>query len=758
MLSFMPRRKDLSGTNMSNISISYLPWQPFDDELKVDSRSEFVRRLHGISEHYAAGFFEEANASMYRRYAMALVRSAENNPIMPWKQSLLFPTTEIQLTELGKEDHTEYALWEWYNADARKMPAFVYFYSDPFWFRFWLYEQKLKSLDSTEDRQAFETLKRYYDEQIPRYGGFTHGTVHYGRVLREGLNDYRRRIQSQLEKIPTPESQELYKSLLMVIDAAKIIHRRLLERLESTPAEGEMLNRRIRLIEALNRVPFEPARSFYEAMVGLNFLFYFEGPDSPGRMDQYLWDFYQHDRSAGLITDAEVLDLLNEFFRNMDNVCGWNVAIGGTKGPNGECAVNELTYLIMEASKGRRRPNLALRIPDHADDRLWDSAFDVIATGNGLPALYNDSEYVNALRTYGLGLNENDLYDISYGGCTETMIQGCSNVGSLASTFHMLKVLEDTIDRSLAKSSTFEEFLAKYFEALETEAEANCNWISKSNEIRAKFYPQLIRTLLVDDCIDNGREFRAGGARYNWDIVGLEGFSNVVDSLIVLKHLVFEEGFITGEKFQQVLGANFKGHEELLARINRLPKYGQGNAEVDAFAAKIATFTFDQFKKRCGWGGRKYLASCLMFVTYAERGKCVGATPDGRLAGAPLGDSFGAYQGRDTRGPTALINSVTGFPHKDAPGTLVVNVRLTKDMVTEPATRKKIRSLVETYFSRGGMQIQINVVDQKILEDAIKHPDKHGNLIIRIGGYSEYFNNLSEKLKLSVLERTIHGV
>jgi formate C-acetyltransferase len=572
------------------------------------------------------------------------------------------------------------------------------------------------------------------------------------------LNGYRRRIQSQLEKNPAPESQELYQSLLTVIDAAKIIQRRLLDRLKSTPAEGESLNRQIKLMDALSRVPFEPARSFYEAMVSLNFLFYFEGPDSPGRMDQYLWDFYQHDRSAGLITDDEVLELLNEFFQNMDNVCGWNVTIGGTKGPDGQSAVNELTYLIMEASKGRRRPNLALRIPEQAEDRLWDRTFDMLATGNGLPALYNDREYVNALRTYGLGLNETDLHDISYGGCTETMIQGCSNIGSLASTFHMLKVLEDTIRDWLNKVPTFEAFLAKYFEALETEAQANCDEISKSNESRARFYPQLIRTLLTDDCIDTGREFRAGGARYNWDTVGLEGFSNVIDSLIVLKQLVFEEGFITGEKFQEVLGANFNGSEDLLARINRLPKYGQGNIQVDAFAAKIATFTFDQFKKRCGWGQRKYLASCLMFVTYADRGKIVGATPDGRLAGAPLGDSFGAYQGRDNRGPTALINSVTGFSHKDAPGTLVINVRLTKDMLTEPATRKKIRSLVETYFSRGGMQIQINVVDQKILEDAIKHPEKHGNLIIRIGGYSEYFNNLSEDLKQSVLERTIHGV
>jgi len=737
---------------------SYRPWQAFDDGVDRESRADFVRRLHDISEHYAAGFFEEADASMYRRYALALRRCAERLPIMPWKHSLLFPATFTPIGDLSQCDHLEHGLWEWDNVDGRKFPIVEFFYCDPFWFRPWLYDRKVKGLKSPEELQTVETLKRFYEEKMPRIGGWTHGTIHYGRVLREGLNGYRQRILSKLEEKPAPETQELYTSLLSVIDTAKIIQQRLVSRVEGTPAEGEALDRRIRLIGALSRVPFEPATSFYEAMVGLNFLFYFEGMDSPGRMDQYLWDFYQHDRSAGLITDAQVVELFSEFFRSMDKVHGWNVAIGGTKGPDGQSAVNELTYLIMEASKGCRRPNLALRIPQGAEDRLWDSAFDVIATGNGLPALYNDAEYVNALRAYQLGLSETDLRDISFGGCTETMIQGCSNVGSLAATYHMLKALENTITDCLATTSTFEEFLAKYFETLERDAESVCNYISKSNETKSRFYPQLVRTLLVDDCIDTGRDFWSGGPRYNWDVVGFEGFSNVVDSLVALKQLMFEDKLLTGEEFQQILASNFDGRQDLLARINRLPKYGQGNAQVDALASRVATFAFDQFKKRCGWGGRKFMGSCLMFATYADRGKMVGATPDGRLASAPLGDSFGAYQGRDNRGPTALINSVTSFPLKDAPGTLVMNVRFPRDMLTDRATRRKIRSLIETYFARGGMQIQINVVDQTVLQDAIEHPERHGDLIIRIGGYSEYFNNLSRELKESVLERVIHAV
>jgi formate C-acetyltransferase len=428
------------------------------------------------------------------------------------------------------------------------------------------------------------------------------------------------------------------------------------------------------------------------------------------------------------------------------------VAIGG-KGQ-----VNELTYVILESVKGLRRPNLALRVPEDADDRLWDAAFASLVTGNGIPALYNDSLYVKALRDYGLGISEADLRQISYGGCTETMIQGCSNVGSLADTLHMLISLEKVVYQWLDRARTFEEFFGHYLDELEAYIEQVCDTVNLSNEIKAKLYPQMIRTLLVDDCVDRGREFYRGGARYNWEVIGLEGFSNVVDSLYAIKTIIYERGEITGLRFQQILRSNFAGFEELLGMIRKLPKYGQGHGEVDRLAKDVSEYTFDRFQKRAAWRGGKFLPACLMFTTYADRGKLVGATPDGRLAQEPLGDSFGAYQGRDKKGPTALLNSVTSFAHVKAPGTLVVNARFGREMLAEPALRRKVQSLLEAYFARGGMQIQITVVDQKVLREAMEHPEGHENLIIRIGGFSVYFNDLSLELKQSILERSIHEV
>jgi formate C-acetyltransferase len=731
----------------------YWPWMAMSDGVDSTRREELVRRLESMNEFYAAGFFAQDDASLYRRYAAALRNVAKNMPLMKWKDTLLFPTTSEHCREWQKTDKYCGLLWNWHEADVRRRPVLGHFYSMPWSFDwgvfYWgVYNAKLAAVPA-EDRWALETIKQFQQDRLVWPGGFTHCTVNYERVLREGLNGYRRSIEAKMNE-GNDEQRELYESLLIIIETADIIRRRLVEEVERAKVSGEELNRKIRLITALERVPFEPARDFYEAMVAVNFVFYFDGCDSPGRMDQYLLEYYRRDRAAGKIDDAFVIEILREFWINMDRTEAWNVAIGG----RGQ--VNELTYLILESVKGLRRPNLALRVPEDAEDRLWDAAFASLATGNGLPAIYNDSLYTQALRDYGLGLSEKDLRQISYGGCTETMIQGCSNVGSLAGNLHMLIVLERTMNKWLDRVKTYEEFYRRFLEELDQEIDGVCDEVDSSNEIKAKLFPQMIRTLLVDDCVEHGREFYRGGARYNWEVIGLEGFSNVVDSLYTLKTIVFDQGEMTGRKFKQIVNSNFVGYEDTLSSIRKLPKYGQGKEEVDQIAKQVATFTFDRFHTRAAWRGGKFLPACLMFTTYVDRGKLVGATPDGRLAQEPLGDSFGAYQGRDKKGPTALLNSVTSFPHLGAPGTLVVNARFGKEMMTSPATRRKLQQLIETYFSRGGMQIQMTVVDQKILEEAIAHPEAHEDLIVRIGGFSVYFNDMSNEMKRSVLERSIH--
>ena len=742
---------------------TYWPWMPFDDGIAADRRSAMVSSLNEVSEFYSAGFIEEADAPLYRRYALALLRCAERMPLPAWEGTWLYPATPP-----WRGDVPEYAgrFWNWQASDKRRQPVCCYQYFIPLFFGFLgraPLDEKVAACGSAPEQ--VEALTVFWERVWAKLtalaggwapGGWTHCTVNHERVMQEGFEGHRRRIERQLADPSLEESQRvLEESLLVVLDAAEVLRNRMIAQVDQTDLP-DRLDVKLKLIEALNEVPLRPARSFYEAMLSLSFTFYFEDCDSPGRMDQYLLDFYRHDREAGLIDEEFAKELLGEFWTSMDRVGAWNVAIGGTRGPEGDSAVNELTYLILETVKHRRRPNLALRMPSGAEDRLWNAAFEVIATGNGMPPLYNNAAYLEALRNYGLGLSEKDVHDVCFGGCTETMIQGCSNVGSLAGLLHMLGNLERNLPGRLAGSASFEEFLDGWLVDLGEEIGGVCASISEDSEAKARFFPQMIRTLLVDDCIDRGREFCHGGARYNWEVVGLEGFANVIDSLFSLRELVFG-GEVSAATMLAALEADFAGHEGLLARIGKLPKYGQGDAEVDRIAARVAEFTFGQFARYTGFRGTKFLASCLMFTTYADRGKICGATPDGRRAGQPLADSFGAYQGRDTKGPTALLNSVTSYPHQAAPGTLVINIRFTRDTLTEPSLCGKLRSLLETYFARGGMQIQINVVDQATIRDAIEHPERHENLIIRAGGFSAYFNELSEALKQTILERSVHA-
>jgi len=214
----------------------------------------------------------------------------------------------------------------------------------------------------------------------------------------------------------------------------------------------------------------------------------------------------------------------------------------------------------------------------------------------------------------------------------------------------------------------------------------------------------------------------------------------------------------TGAELWEILRNNFEGEEAFRKRLERCTRFGNDEPKADEIAKDVAGFVFSEFLRYAPWRGGKFLASCLMFVTYADAGSPVSATPDGRMSGSPLADSAGPVQGRDKKGPTAMLKSVASIPHNLAPGTLVINVRFVKSIFMSKEDRAELQNLVRTYFDMGGMQLQINVVDQEVLRDAIAHPENYQDLIIRIGGYSEYFNRLSDALKQTVLERTEHEI
>lgn len=337
------------------------------------------------------------------------------------------------------------------------------------------------------------------------------------------------------------------------------------------------------------------------------------------------------------------------------------------------------------------------------------------------------------------------------------MIHGCSNVGSLDGGVNLLEFLLETLRESLASCGTFEQLMDAYRAKLRHEIAQMAAEINRDQGNKATHRPHMIRSLLVDDCIESGREFNAGGARYNWSVVNVGGLANVADSLAAVRRLVYK-GSVSAQTMLRAMEHDYEGDVELLSEIRRCPKFGNDDNEVDLLAREVSDFVFAEMASHtCRRGGR-LVPSCLLFVTYAGAGLPLTASPDGRRASQPIADSIGPHQGRDRKGPTAMLKSVAKLNHAAAAGTLVLNLRLAKSLFAASSDRQAVIDLVQGYFRLGGMQLQVSVQDQETLRDAMAHPDRHAGLIVRIGGYSEFFNNLGRDLQQAVLERTEHFV
>ncbi|MBM3240359.1 hypothetical protein FJZ31_29095 [Candidatus Poribacteria bacterium] len=719
--------------------------------------------LSNMHEFFASGYFEEPDASPMLRWSRAVRRRFENRKMTPYKGELLYPCGP---TYIGGEDRIvgpSYSFTYGYNEGAlmgmlaTSPPAPLH---------------KSVERGEEEERETLLALQMSMRDLGAKLNvmrtphtvggrGYTHSVPNYGRVVREGLSEYAHRIAQNLalaQQHNDVERIEFYVGLQDVLAGIEHWHQRILEFLRDVPTENPVAEkRRKRLVAAYEQVPWKPARDFFEALVAYNFTYYLDDCDNPGRVDLELFPYYERDLAAGRITHDEAVDLIRCLWENTDANSGWSAGIGGTT-PTGEPAYSDLTVVCLEAAQKIRRPNLQLHVRRDMPQEVWDAALDTIATGCGLPALYNEEEYLRSLRDAHLSIREEDLGWHNGGGCTETMIHGRSNVGSLDAGINLPMILVQTFHEHLATAHSFDELVVAYKEDVAKVVSDIADDVSADQEIKARVRPQPMRSLLIDDCIDNGREYNAGGARYNWSVINVAGLANTIDSLAAVREVVFEKKEKTGAELLKILLNNYEGEEAFRRHLSQCPRFGNDDARADDIAKDISDFVFREFLRYAPWRGGKFLASCLMFVTYAGAGEPVRATPDGRFAGEPLADSAGPYQGRDKNGPTAMLKSVAAIPHYLAPGTLVVNARFTKDFFTTDDGRAKMQELIQTYFDLGGMQLQINVIDQEILKDAIAHPEKYEDLIIRIGGYSEYFNRLSPVLKQTVLERTEHGL
>lgn len=708
-----------------------------EDALQFLREPNSLAALAEMGEFLAIGWLEGLNLPWPRAYGLAIRRHLEqveiegpnDGPLMPVS---VFPfrylDEDTRSLSLMREQGTVIALQ--HSAGLILNPSAVVLQTK----RFPQHADCLEAL-------VLLAKNRWEDQG----GGYTHTNPDLVPILSGGFPTVENALSQAVQKATTEKERNLLAALSDVASGIRSFVARTVEvaRQHLLPETADDLE-----------LAFEHgAKTFRQGLLLTNLVWILDISDSIGPVDRRLGALWDADVASGRMSREEGRFLIDVWFQRFEQQKGWNLVVGGRNGQGQDVACDLTRELILACGRQNlTRPNLAFRITSDTPKSLVEDALKVLATGTGRPALYNDDLYQRLLQE--MGVSPDDAGELAFGGCTETMIAGLSNIGSLQGTINLVPCLIEAL-QELPEVRDFAVFRAILLEKIRV---ATDRAVAYSNKVIAKRRnsgdPKLMRTLFTRDCLETRRSFEDGGARYNWALFSYDGLATLIDSVFAVKRLVFDEGTISGADLLLALKANFVGHETLLHKIESLPRYGNDAVEVDSLGADLVGETWQHLRSHSTPRGGIYLPSIINFLTYAEAGKNLGATPDGRRAGAPLSDSVGPYFGRDRKGPTAMLNSVLRLPLHLALGTPVLNLRVQRKILEETGSRLSICALLESFFARGGLQLQISVLDAKRLRAAQKDPAAAGDLIVRIGGYSERFVRLSPALQESVIERS----
>lgn len=493
-----------------------------------------------------------------------------------------------------------------------------------------------------------------------------------------------------------------------------------------------------------------------------------------GRIDQYLYPLYCRDVENGALTRETATELLENalvkicerrFYLGGDDVV--NICIGGVD-PEGNCAVNDLSYCVLHAVRNINMPgpNLSARITDDTPDEFLDECLKVIGTGLGYPALMNDAVNMAALRRY--GYDEADVRNYCMVGCIENFITGKQPPWS-DGRFDTPRFLEyllfdgegyDTSRKGLrtaplSEITSMEVLMENLERQLAYGVRDYVEGFTRGNYVAdPENYTSPFLSCFCDCCIDRGRDINMGGARYP-SVHGavLMGVATMSDSLAAIEKVVFRDGEATLSELAEALRCNFVGYEALREKLLAAPKYGNNDPCVDQYAmwfTKCLSDLFDQYRTYDGGGIYTAMAANTQNIS---SGKQIGATPDGRRAGEPLSDAASPTYGRDTRGATSTLLSVSKPDYTRCACGTVVNQKYSPAMFAD-GKREKLLQLIRVYFAKGGQEIQINATSPEILRDAMAHPESYPSLVVRVSGFSAFYVTLDREVQEDILRRT----
>lgn len=571
-------------------------------------------------------------------------------------------------------------------------------------------------------------------------------------------------------------------------------HAELAKKLAREETDPERKKELEKIAEICSWVPARAPRTFWEALqmywfVHLGVTLELNNWDSfnPGRLDLNFYPFYKRDLEEGRITHEQAKELLECLWIKFNNQPAppklgvteeesatyqdfATINLGGVDGFGGS-AVNELSYMTLEVEDETRlmQPNTSVQISSKNPGEFLKRALKIIRTGHSKPAIFNTDVIILEHLRQGKGVE-----DARLGGP-----MGCVTINAFGKETTILtgymnwpKIFEITLNNGWdpvtgekvgietgdpIKFESFEELLAAYGKQLKYFVDLKIEGNNNIERIYARHMPAPFLSILIDDCIEKGKDYHDGGPRYNTSYIQGTGLGTLTDSLVAIKYHVFDEKDMTMQELLMALRSDFRGQYEKLRQVllYRTPKYGNDDDCADA----IAKWLVEEFVKvldgRPNTRNGKYRATLLPTTVHIYFGRVCGATPNGRRAGEPISEGVSPSQGADTNGPTAVIKSVTKWDHTLTGGTLL-NMKLSPGVLRTEEDIEKLAHLIRTFFRLGGHHIQFNVIGAETLRDAQRHPDRYRNLLVRVAGFSDYFLNLSKELQDEIISRTEH--
>jgi formate C-acetyltransferase len=564
------------------------------------------------------------------------------------------------------------------------------------------------------------------------------------------------------------------------------------KRLASEESDLKRISELEKISEICSRVPAHAPRTFWEAIqhywfIHLGVITEYNTWDSfnPGRLDQHLYPFYRDDIINGILTKEEAYELLQAFWVKFNNqpappkvgvtaeesntytdFC--NINIGGLK-EDGSDGVNEISYMLLDVIEEMRilQPSSNVQISVKTPDRFLKRALEIVKTGFGQPSVFNCDAIVQELTRQGKSIE--DARNGGASGCVESGAFG-KEAYILTGYFNLVKILELTLHNGfdpLTKKqvglktgdpTTFTSY-NDFFEAYQKQVKHFVDIKIKGNQIIERIWaqnPAPFLSILIDDCIKNGKDYNNGGAKYNTSYIQIVGMGSITDCLASIKYNIFDNKTTSMEDLLKALENNFSGYDELLQKLTyKTPKYGNDNNYADSITTQVFDMVYDSIDNRPNTKGGVHRINLLPTTVHVYFGQVTGATPDGRMAYTPLSEGISPVQGRDINGPTAVIKSAGKIDHLRTGGTLL-NQKFHPHFFSDEERIDKLANLIKAYFDMDGHHIQFNVVSADTLRAAKKSPEKFGDLIVRVAGYSDYFVNLGSNLQDEIIKRTEH--